>query len=79
MRSALGLLILLIVSISFVSCKSRVRARDRFLVALVLDKGGVDDKSFNASAYQGASQARAELGVELRVSKRAMILKSNPR
>ena len=37
-----------------------------FKVGLVLDKGGRDDKSFNSSAYRGASQAVKELGVELK-------------
>ncbi len=31
-------------------------------VALVLDKGGKDDKSFNTSAYQGVMKAKSELG-----------------
>lgn len=35
-------------------------------VALVLDKGGKDDKSFNASAYEGATKAAKTLGVELK-------------
>ena len=34
-----------------------------FRVGLVLDRGGKDDKSFNASAYVGAMQAKAKLGV----------------
>jgi basic membrane protein A len=32
-------------------------------VGLVLDRGGKDDKSFNASAYEGAMRARNKLGV----------------
>ena len=36
-------------------------------VGLVLDKGGKDDKSFNASAFRGASQAKNELGIHLKV------------
>lgn len=36
-------------------------------VGLVLDKGGKDDKSFNASAYRGASQAKKQLGIHLKV------------
>src|SRR3954464_1393829 len=32
-------------------------------VALVLDKGGKDDKSFNAAAYQGAMKAKDDLKV----------------
>ena len=31
-----------------------------FRVALVLDKGGKDDKSFNAAAFEGASKAKKE-------------------
>jgi basic membrane protein A len=37
-----------------------------FKVGLVLDRGGKDDKSFNASAYKGASQAKAKLAVFLK-------------
>jgi basic membrane protein A len=33
-------------------------------IALVLDTGGVDDKSFNASAYAGLQRAQKELGVD---------------
>lgn len=35
-------------------------------VGLVLDKGGRDDKSFNASAFEGATRAEKELGIELK-------------
>jgi basic membrane protein A len=38
----------------------------QFKVGLVLDRGGRDDKSFNASAYEGASQARDKLGIRLK-------------
>src|SRR6266478_5232207 len=37
-----------------------------FKVGLVLDRGGKDDKSFNSSAYQGASDAKKKLGVFLK-------------
>lgn len=37
-----------------------------FKVGLVLDKGGKDDKSFNTSAYEGATKAQKELGIELK-------------
>jgi basic membrane protein A len=36
-------------------------------VGLVLDKGGRDDKSFNAAAYQGAMEAQKKLGIDLKV------------
>ena len=37
-----------------------------FKVGLVLDRGGKDDKSFNSSAYEGASQAKKDLGIYLK-------------
>jgi basic membrane protein A and related proteins len=37
-----------------------------FKVGLVLDKGGKDDKSFNSAAYEGATKAQKELGIELK-------------
>ena len=36
-------------------------------VGLVLDKGGRDDKSFNAAAFKGAKEAEAKYGIELKV------------
>lgn len=35
-------------------------------VALVLDKGGRDDKSFNAAAFRGATDAQKKLGITLK-------------
>jgi basic membrane protein A len=35
-------------------------------IALVLDRGGKDDKSFNASAYEGATEAKKKLGITLK-------------
>ena len=37
-----------------------------FKVGLVLDRGGKDDKSFNASAYQGAMEAKKQQGIVLK-------------
>src|SRR5262245_50489367 len=37
-----------------------------FKVGLVLDRGGKDDKSFNTSAYEGATQAKTKLGIYLK-------------
>jgi len=39
-------------------------AESTFKVAQVTDLGGIDDKSFNATAYKGIERAVAELGVE---------------
>jgi basic membrane protein A len=36
-------------------------------VGLVLDKGGRDDKSFNAAAFRGATDAEKKLGIHLKV------------
>lgn len=41
-------------------------ARAEFKVGLVLDRGGKDDKSFNSSAYEGATRAKNKLGVFLK-------------
>jgi basic membrane protein A len=45
---------------------SRQSALAEFKVGLVLDRGGKDDKSFNASAYEGAIEARKKLGIYLK-------------
>jgi basic membrane protein A and related proteins len=37
-----------------------------FKVGLVLDRGGKDDKSFNSSAYEGATRAKKGLGITLK-------------
>lgn len=37
-----------------------------YRVALVLDKGGKDDKSFNSAAFEGANKAKSELGIQLK-------------
>ncbi len=37
-----------------------------FKVGLVLDRGGKDDKSFNASAYAGGQEAKQKLGIYLK-------------
>ncbi len=42
-------------------------ADQKVKVGLVLDKGGRDDKSFNASAFQGATDAEKKLGIHLKV------------
>jgi basic membrane protein A len=39
-----------------------------FRIAVVTDKGGINDQSFNASAWRGAERAQKELGVKARVA-----------
>lgn len=41
-------------------------AADKLKIGLVLDKGGKDDKSFNSAAYEGATLAEKQLGIELK-------------
>src|SRR5215468_675322 len=41
-------------------------AQAEFKVGLVLDRGGKDDKSFNSSAYAGATEAKNKLGIYLK-------------
>lgn len=43
----------------------RLPAAD-FRVGLVLDRGGKDDKSFNSSAFAGATEAKTKLGIALK-------------
>lgn len=38
----------------------------RFRVGMVFDKGGRDDRSFNAAAWQGLAGARSKLGVDVK-------------
>src|SRR5882724_4390831 len=56
-RSVTFALLLSAIVVSF-----QVVAAD-FKVGLVLDRGGKDDKSFNSSAYEGATRAKQKLGV----------------
>jgi basic membrane protein A and related proteins len=51
--------------VAFLACMTRPAFAD-FKVALLLDRGGKDDKSFNASAYQGANVAKKKLGITLK-------------
>ncbi len=42
-------------------------AADPFRVGIVLDKGGRDDKSFNAAAFKGGQEAEKDFGVQVKV------------
>lgn len=41
-------------------------AHAQLKVGLALDKGGRDDKSFNAAAFKGATEAQQKLGIQLK-------------
>ena len=44
------------------------RAEKKIKVAMVTDIGGLNDRGFNALAYKGLQQAKAELGADIRVA-----------
>ncbi len=49
-----------------VVCAFSAMAHAEFKVGLVLDRGGKDDKSFNASAFAGGNKAKDELKISLK-------------
>ena len=60
------LLVTLVVGGSVVGCgKTTDVNKDKAKVTLVLSVGGVNDQSFNQSAWEGAKEAAEELGVEV--------------
>jgi basic membrane protein A len=50
----------------FALLATQLTLADQLKVALVLDKGGKDDKSFNAAAWKGASEAKKKLPIFLK-------------
>ncbi len=48
-----------------VACGPRPTPEKKFKVGMVTDVGGIDDKSFNATSWQGMELARDELGAEV--------------
>lgn len=59
--------VLVVGSFSLIGCSNNDSATkdDDFKVTLVLDEGGVNDQSFNQSAWEGALEAKKEYGVEV--------------
>jgi len=60
----LVLALIMVAALLLPACAPAAPAEPTFKVAQVTDLGGIDDKSFNATAYKGIEQAVAELGVE---------------
>jgi basic membrane protein A len=54
-----------IIALGVVGCNTKEAKEDKFKVALVLSQGGVNDQSFNQSAWEGALKAKEEYGVEV--------------
>ena len=63
MRSLL--LVTLVVGGTVVGCGKSTDDADKTKVTLVLSTGGVNDQSFNQSAWEGAQEAEKELGAEV--------------
>ena len=59
------LLVTLVVGGTVVGCGKSTDDADKTKVTLVLSTGGVNDQSFNQSAWEGAKEAEKELGVEV--------------
>ena len=63
---ALLLSLSLALTVNLVGCsKDNVKTEDKAKITLVLSTGGVNDQSFNQSAWEGALKASEELGVEV--------------
>ena len=59
---------LLVVVVGMVGCSNKtdsVGGDENIRVTLVLDEGGVNDQSFNQSAWEGAIKAKGEYGVDV--------------
>ncbi len=56
--------ILIMASLLLAACGPAAPAEDGILVCQITDTGGIDDKSFNQTAWKGIQDAEAELGVE---------------
>ena len=60
----LVLALMLVAALLLPACAPAAPEETAFKVAQVTDLGGIDDKSFNATAYKGIERAVDELGVE---------------
>ena len=68
MRKKLSIILfILIISIFTVACSNKKeKDNSNVLVTLVLDKGGVNDESFNQLAWEGAKKASIEYGIKIK-------------
>ena len=64
-----GVLVVVHVALLFVRVPGTAQpaGRDAVKVRIVLDVGGLGDKSFNDGAYRGAVRAEQELGARVRL------------
>ena len=61
------LLLSTVVSVGAWGCakNENISTKETYKISLILDEGGVNDQSFNQSAWEGALKAQQELGVEV--------------
>ena len=52
-------------TIGMVGCSSKEDKSDNLKVTLVLSEGGVNDQSFNQSAWEGALKAKENLDIDV--------------
>ena len=65
-KKIISLGVITVLSLSVVGCSNSNQKEDKIKIGLVLSVGGVNDESFNQSAWeQGALKAEKELGVEV--------------
>ncbi|MEN9834770.1 MAG: hypothetical protein RL011_963 [Pseudomonadota bacterium] len=60
-------LVWILASVLSLSVTQVAAASSAYRVAVLLDKGGKDDKSFNAAAFKGTQEAVKKLGVKVKV------------
>lgn len=63
-KSLLSLSALLVAASMLAACASGTSSSGKLKVGLVTDTGGVNDKSFNQSAWAGVEKAAKEFGID---------------
>ncbi|MGA2976282.1 MAG: BMP family ABC transporter substrate-binding protein [Spirochaetia bacterium] len=65
MRKTKIILVVAIIACAFLVLGAATKAATSFLAGEVTDTGGIDDRSFNASAWRGLQQAQTDLGIQI--------------
>ena len=63
MKKLLSMLLALTMMVSLVALSAQAEEKKTYRVAMVSDTGGINDNSFNASAWEGLQRAKEELGI----------------
>lgn len=64
MRKQIGLLLACVLVLTMVLSACGRETQEKFKVGMVTDMGGVDDKSFNATSWEGVQRAIRELDID---------------